>query len=258
MFNKVFENKAFKFASKIGTGLVLCISISACSSIDRLANIGETPKLSAIESPTTKAGYKPVRLPMPQPVAHTYQANSLWRSGARAFFKDQRANRIGDILTVRVNINDEANIANTTTRSRANSEDANLTEIAGFQNLLKKILPKDANIANLVDADSQSSSTGSGTVDREEDLVTTIAAVVTQVLPNGNLVIEGRQEIRVNYEVRELIVAGVVRPEDITSANEITSDKIAEARISYGGRGQLTDVQQPRLGQQFLDIILPF
>lgn len=195
---------------------------------------------------------------MPQPVAHTYQPNSLWRSGARSFFKDQRAAQVGDILTIRVNINDEANIANTTTRSRTNDEDASATKLAGFETLLRKILPGTPALAPLVDLDSQSSSTGTGSVDREEDLTTTIAAVVTQVLPNGNLVIEGRQEIRVNFEVRELIVAGVVRPEDITSNNEITSDKIAEARIAYGGRGQISDVQQPRLGQQFLDIILPF
>jgi flagellar L-ring protein precursor FlgH len=114
------------------------------------------------------------------------------------------------------------------------------------------------NPSSLVSTNSNASSSGSGSVDREEDIETNVAAVVTQVLPNGNMVIEGRQEVRVNFEVRELIVAGIVRPEDIQSDNIIDSNKIAEARIAYGGRGQITDVQQPRYGQQVMDIVLPF
>lgn len=240
------------------SAISLCVGLAGCSQLDRLANVGQTPKLSAIKSPLEKPGYKPVRLPMPEPVAIVHRPNSLWRQGARAFFKDQRASRVGDILTINVKITDQAAIANATKRNRTNSENNNVAAMAGFNRLLGKILPKGANPANLITADSDSTSQGSGTIDRKEDITTTIAAVVTQILPNGNMVIEGKQEIRVNFEVREIIVAGIIRPEDIASGNTIESTKIAEARISYGGRGHISDVQQPRLGQQVMDILLPF
>jgi flagellar L-ring protein precursor FlgH len=227
-----------------------------CSAVDRLSQIGEQPKLAAIENPTAQPGYKPVQMPMPKPEVASYNANSLWRNGSRAFFRDQRAARVGDIMTVTVNITDKANIANETQRSRSNKEDSGITDFIGSQTLGaqgQKILP-----GRILTADSTTSSDGKGSVNRQEALQTNVAAVVTQVLPNGNLVVEGKQEIRVNFEIRELIVAGIVRPEDIQSDNTIDSTKIAQARIAYGGRGQITDVQQPRYGQQFMDIVLPF
>jgi flagellar L-ring protein precursor FlgH len=229
---------------------------SGCSSIDRLSQIGEKPKLTEIENPTTQPGYKPVQMPMPKPEVASYSPNSLWRSGRRAFFKDQRAARVGDLLTVTVNITDKANIANETQRSRSASDDSGITDFVGSKTLgvqAQKILP-----GRILTADSTSSSDGKGSVTRQEALQTSVAAVVTQILPNGNLVVEGKQEIRVNFEIRELIVAGIVRPEDIQSDNTIDSAKIAQARIAYGGRGQITDVQQPRYGQQVMDVLLPF
>ncbi len=229
--------------------------LSGCAAFDRIKNIGEQPPLSAVDNPTARPGYKPVQMPMPAAVPASYNPNSLWRNGSRAFFKDQRAHQIGDILTVKVNFTDRANIANETQRSRANNEDSGVDNFFGKQKLpiVNSALP-----TRLFTADSTSSSEGKGSVARQEALQTNVAGVVTQVLPNGNLVIEGRQEIRVNFEIRELIVAGVVRPEDIESDNTIDSSKIAQARIAYGGRGQITDVQQPRYGQQVLDVILPF
>jgi flagellar L-ring protein precursor FlgH len=235
--------------------LALAPLAGGCSAIDRLANVGERPKLAAIENPTAKPGYKPVQMPMPTPQPASYNPNSLWRNGSRAFFKDQRAQQIGDIVTVAVKITDKAEIANQTQRSRTNNENSQIDSFFGKAKLpvLNKELP-----VNLLTADSTALSDGKGSVNREETLQTNVAAVVTQVLPNGNLVIEGRQEVRVNFELRELIVAGIVRPEDIQSDNTIDSTKIAEARIAYGGRGQITDVQQPRYGQQVMDIVLPF
>jgi flagellar L-ring protein FlgH len=239
-----------------GASLVILCVASGCSSIDRLSQIGEQPKLTAIENPTSQPGYKPVQMPMPKPETASYNANSLWRNGSRAFFKDQRAARIGDILTVTVNFTDKANIANETQRSRVNKEDSGITDFVGSKTLglsATKVLP-----GRLLTADSTSTSDGKGSVVRQEALQTNVAAVVTQVLPNGNLVVEGKQEIRVNFEIRELIVAGIVRPEDIQSDNTIDSSKIAQARIAYGGRGQITDVQQQRYGQQVMDVLLPF
>ncbi|HWK94306.1 MAG TPA: flagellar basal body L-ring protein FlgH [Pseudolabrys sp.] len=229
--------------------------LSGCAALDRLKNIGEQPKLSEIDNPATRPGYKPVQMPMPAAQPATYNPNSLWRNGSRAFFKDQRAHQVGDILTVKVNITDKANIANDTKRSRANNEDSGVDNFFGKSKLpiTNSVLP-----TRLFTADSNSSSEGKGSVDRSEALSTNVAGVVVQVLPNGNLVIEGKQEIRVNFEIRELIVGGVVRPEDIESDNTIDSTKIAQARIAYGGRGQITDVQQPRYGQQVMDVILPF
>jgi flagellar L-ring protein FlgH len=240
----------------VSASLAVLSVASGCSSIDRLSQIGEKPKLTEIDNPTTQPGYKPVQMPMPKPETVSYAPNSLWRNGSRAFFKDQRAHQVGDILTVSVSISDQANFANETQRSRSGKEDSGITDFIGSKTLgvqAQKVLP-----GRILTEDSSSSSDGKGTIQRSESLTTSVAAVVTQVLPNGNLVVEGKQEIRVNYEIRELIVAGIVRPEDIQSDNTIESTKIAQARISYGGRGQITDIQQPRYGQQVMDILLPF
>jgi flagellar L-ring protein FlgH len=243
---------------RIGVLALAGLGLSACGSLDRLANVGKAPNLSAIENPTTQPGYKPVQMPMPAPKPLNYQANSLWRNGNRAFFKDQRAQQVGDLLTVRVRMTDKANLSNTTERKRTNTEGMDVNGFFGQEDRVNKLFAKGASGKGLVDLGSNSDSKGEGTVKRNEEIVTDIAAVVTQVLPNGNLVIEGKQEVRINYEVRELVVAGVVRPEDIEAGNQIDSTKIAQQRIAYGGRGQITDVQQPRYGQQVLDILLPF
>ncbi|WP_391527457.1 flagellar basal body L-ring protein FlgH [Phreatobacter aquaticus] len=236
--------------------MAAALTTAACGAPDRLRNIGQTPALSAINNPHTQTGYRPVSMPMPDPVPVSHNPNSLWRNGSRAFFRDQRAQRVGDILTIKVKITDQANVSNETDRSRSSAENMGATNLFGLENFIGRATG--APPGSLVNLNGSSSSNGKGTVQRSESLATNVAAVVTQILPNGNLVLEGKQEVRVNAEVRELIVAGIVRPEDIESDNTIDSAKIAQARIGYGGRGQITDVQQPRYGQQVLDVLLPW
>jgi flagellar L-ring protein precursor FlgH len=238
--------------------LALAPLLGACGAADRLANVGRAPALSAIEDPTSQPGYKPVRMAMPTPEHASYGPNSLWRQGSRAFFRDQRARQIGDLVTVKVRVTDRAELQNQTSRSRSGSDSMGVPNVLGMETNLGKVFPEAVDPSRLFSSESESQSQGAGSVRRSEQLTTNVAAAVTQVLPNGNLVIEGKQEIRINFEVRELIVAGVVRPEDIDSDNTIDSTKIAQARIAYGGRGQITDVQQPRYGQQVMDILLPF
>ncbi len=250
--------KALKLA--LNTGLIVAagLSLSACNLMNRLAAVGEEPQLSTIQSPAPLAAPQAVSLPMPAPLPVERQPNSLWRPGSRAFLKDQRASNVGDILTVIIEIADNAAINNTTTRTRTNSENSSASAFLGYEASLGAILPEAVDPTNLVDLDSDSSSAGGGGVNRNESINLRVAALVTQVLPNGNLVLAGRQEVRVNFEKRELQVAGIIRPEDITSTNTIDYDQIAEARIAYGGQGQISDVQQPRYGQQVFDILWPF
>jgi len=231
----------------------LAATLAGCNAAERISNIGKAPDLSPMVSPPTT-----VAMPMPAPEEIVYQPNSLWRSGSRAFFRDQRAARIGDILTVLINVADSAKVNNSTKRSRSNSESAGVNNLFGYESYLGKVFPDAVDNTSLADLSSDGSSAGEGSVDRKETIDLTVAAIVTQVLPNGNLVIAGRQQVRVNYEVRDLLVSGIVRPEDISNTNTVQHTQIAEARISYGGEGQISDMQQPRYGQQLFDIIMPF
>jgi flagellar L-ring protein FlgH len=231
--------------------------LAGCSTLDQLASVGEQPKLTAIADPTAQAGYRPVQMPMPDVIPASYQPNSLFSSQAKGFFKDQRAHKVGDILTVLVTIDDKAKFSNATSRERSSSSSGSVGGVLGSV-FGGKVPLADVEASGKITTAGDLADGGSGSVNRAEAIETQVAVVVTQVLPNGNLVIEGRQEVRVNYEVRDMIIAGIVRPEDVQSDNTMPSTKIAEARISYGGRGQITAVQQPRYGQQIADAILPF
>jgi flagellar L-ring protein FlgH len=239
--------------------LLGALALGGCANtIERLSQVGKAPDLSPIENPVAGAGYQPVTLPMPAVEPEIYPANSLWRQGARSFFKDQRARTTGDVVTVQVTIADEATLRSESRQTRDNTDNFSASHFFGLESELSNIFPDAVDPNNLVDLESDMAHGGRGNTARTEEIKLNVAAVVTQVLPNGNLVIQGRQEVRVNFEVRELYVAGVARPVDITPDNQIRHDQIAELRVAYGGRGQITDVQQPRYGAQVLDVILPY
>lgn len=251
--------KSLTTLTKIAMIGLVASSLSACVAGDRLRNVGKEPEFTPIRNPIESKEAKQISLPMPAPQTVSYQPNSLWQSGSRTFFKDQRANKVGDILTVNIDIADKAELDNATTRERDNSEAAGITGMFGLPGVISKRLPGSIDPATeLADFGSTSSSTGSGSIDREEKIELTVAAYITQILPNGNMVIFGRQEVRVNFEKRELFITGIIRPEDITNQNTIEHTQIAEARVAYGGKGHISDIQQPRYGQQVFDILMPF
>lgn len=245
--------------------LLFATLISGCGVADRLGSVGRAPRLTPMEEPAAPAlepslGHQAAanRAGQAQRAIEARPSASLFRAGAGAFLRDQRASRVGDIVTIRINIADKAVVDNTTTRSRSGGESAGLPALLGLETQIGKILPGNPDPAKLVETSSRSQSAGAGNTARSEQINMTVAALVTDVLPNGNLLIRGRQEMRVNFELRELIVSGVIRPEDIARDNSIRHSQIAEARISYGGRGQLTDAQQARWGQQIYDALFPF
>jgi flagellar L-ring protein FlgH len=237
--------------------LVLALAMSACGTLHRVAELGQPPAMSPPADPTQDPRYRPLTMPTPDAQSAPAEVNSLWRQGARAFFRDQRAAQVGDIVTVLVNITDAADLQNKTSTGRSGSEDMGMPNFFGLESKIPKIF-KDAAAANLVSVNSNGTTAGTAAIKRNETVTLRLAGVITQVLANGNLVVSARQEMRVNAELRELTVSGVIRSQDIASDNTVHHDRMAEARIAYGGRGQLTDVQQPRYGQQVLDVLLPF
>jgi flagellar L-ring protein FlgH len=236
--------------------LLLPLFISACTSLETVGRVPaftegtETAEYSAMVNPDPTDTVKR-RTPL--------DAASLWTQGRGSLLGDRRAAKPGDILTVVIEIDEEAEISNASARGRSGSESMGISSLFGLpQNFDNNILADGATLGSAVSTDSTSTFSGNGSVSRNEKLTLRIAATIVRVLPNGVLQIDGSQEVRVNFEVRELTVGGFVRPADISRKNEITYDKIASARISYGGRGQISQVQQPRYGQQIADIILPF
>jgi flagellar L-ring protein precursor FlgH len=233
------------------------LSLGACSTAIEAVR---GPELAPIGYPAALVPTSQVYMPSPeqQRADRAASANSLWRVGARTFFGDQRARQVGDIVTVNIDIDDRAQTNNSTQRSRSNDASGGVTNFFGLESSLGRVFPGGFDPANMVGMEGESNSAGSGSVNRAEKVSLTIAAVVADVLPNGNLVIQGRQEVRTNREVRELTVAGIVRPEDISAANTINHTQIAEARISYGGRGDISRVQAAPAAQSLVERFSPF
>lgn len=228
--------------------------LAACGSVRDAVS---TPKMSDIAYPAALVPSQQTVLVAadgPRPAS----ANSLWRNGARTFFHDQRASKVGDILTVTVDINDNAKVSNESVTSKKSANSVGMPHFLGFESSLGRLLPKAFSSTNAVSTSSNLSSDGLGSVNRSEAISLTIAAVVTGILPNGNLVIQGKQEVRINAEMRELTVAGIVRPEDITSSNTIKHTQIAEARVSYGGKGMISQTQQAPASTALLEKFSPF
>ncbi|MBL9051734.1 MAG: flagellar basal body L-ring protein FlgH [Tabrizicola sp.] len=237
------------------SALLLALALTGCGKLDQ---VGRAPEFSPIEGGDQHYALYSAALPENADPNAPSDASSLWTGGTESLFGDRRAARRGDILTVVIEIDDSATISNSTGRSRSGQQNSGLSDFLGIPQRIDESLPDGASMAEAYGAKSSSTFKGSGNVARKEQLTLRVAVTVVEELPNGVLRIEGQQEVRVNFEMRELIVTGFVRPIDISRQNEITYDKIAGARIAYGGRGQITDVQQPTYGQQVADIVLPF
>lgn len=241
-----------KTPTQIVFALVAVTALTACA--DPRTAFNRDPQVSDITvSGTTipEANFVQVPMPPPEPprILHRAEAASLWQRGSGGFFADQRATKVGDILTIDIRIDDRAQMRNASSRERSGSANVGFPSILGLDNLPT---------GDLVDLGSTFEAEGSGSITRREAIDLKVAAMVTQRLPNGNLVVAGRQEVKVNQELRELRIAGIIRPQDVRMNNTIPYEKVAEARITYGGQGQISRQQQRGYGEDLVDIVLPY
>ncbi|GER08580.1 flagellar L-ring protein [Iodidimonas muriae] len=248
--------KRLQSSIKYGSLILAAIALSGCHG--RFGRIGEDPPLAPVANEQAWQNDRVVSYPLPPEQQVSLPPNALWVDGKKTFFRDLRAKSVGDLLTVVIAIDDEAELSNTTTQNRTATSNLGLDGFFGLPGELDSALPDSFDPSAAVDLNSGSGHSGSGAIDRDEEIRIRIAAIIVQELPNGNFVISGRQEVRVNAELREIRIAGIIRPEDLATDNTVRYDQVAEARLSYGGKGVITDVQRPRYGQEFLDIVLPF
>ena len=233
------------------------LTLTGCTSMfNQLRNVGNPPKINKVNvyNKDNLDEYYPKTA---QNQNEASSSNSLWTPNSKTFFfRERKAKDVGDILKIKITIEDKAKLNNKTTKKRSSGKNLGLPNVFG----LEKTMTNKSNMdpSKLLGVDSKSDSTGDGQIDRKETIKTNIAATIIRILPNGNFLIRGSQEVRVNFELREITIAGIVRPEDIGSDNSVDLDQIAEARVSYGGRGQITQYQQDPYGKQVLDILSPF
>ncbi len=236
--------------------IVSLMSLSACAS-DAIMEPKAMPDNWHAAGPALEAPVQVASL-APAPRPGDSSTTSLWSSSPKSLFGDRRASQFGDILTVVIEIDDEAEMTNSTAQNRSSDQDFSLGAFFGLPEILNRQLPENATVSPAVDITRSSAVSGTGNIKREEKLTLRLAARVTDVLPNGYLGLSGRQEIMVNNERRYLQVTGLVRTQDISRLNTITYDKIAEARIYYGGDGQISNAVKTKRGNKVLDKIIPF
>ena len=234
---------------------LMSLPLAACGTVSEAV---QGPQLSPMSYPAAMVPTQPVVMQDPRTVPQAASPNSLWRNGARTFFMDQRAAKVGDILTVMVDIDDSAATSNASSSSRTSGANLGVPNFFGLESSIGKVLPSPVDPSNLVKSNSATSNAGAGSIARQEKISTTMAVVITQVLPNGNLVISGSQEVRTNNELRHMSIDGIIRPEDITSANTIRDKQIASLRMNYGGRGDQSAVQKTPPAQSILERLSPF
>ena len=237
---------------------LLFLLIGLAAACGRLSEVGQTPEFNPLEGSYQHHAMYSVPLADRTEVQRPTDHASLWSAGQRSLLGDRRASRRGDILTVVIEIDERAEMSNSTAAGRTGSQNMGISALFGLPQRAEAVLPDGASLDPAVSTGSSTDFRGDGSTRRNERLTLRLATTVVEALPNGVLRIEGTQEVRVNNELRELVISGYVRPEDISRRNEVTYDKIAGARIAYGGRGVITNMQRPRWGQEITDIILPF
>ncbi len=235
---------------------LLIILLTSCSdSIERLQRIDKAPDLSTINlyiPPSDKSDTKWRK------EYHVSYTNSFWYSNSSQFFKDNRPWSVGDLIRIIISIDDSADLTNKTSTKKDGNRSMGIKNFFGLENFIDSSSKGKIKSDALVNGKSSKNHTGDGSISRSEDISTEVAATVVKVLPNGGLLIKGHQEIRVNYELRQIKISGIIRASDISSSNSINFNQIAEARVSYGGKGVINDVQQPSLGNRIIDILSPF
>ena len=243
------EFRSIKFV----TCLLIIFITNGCNTADRIQNVGKIPHLNSNLQENNIYQYG-------DDIEELYNNNpSLWQSNNTSFLQNHTTRKYGDIIKINVKFSDDAKLANASQRQRKTTENLLIPRLFGAQKHIKEAFSgEDDKPETIASLSGSNTNLGKGAIDRSEKINMQIAAMVMKNLPNGNLYVQGTQEIRVNYEVREVYISGIIRPEDISIDNSVDASKIAELRISYGGRGHMSDIQQPRIGIQLIDILSPF